>query len=616
MSYKINENLVKKGESRRNNRSGKFKNVLRSFAGQGVALGFGDEIEAGVGAAYDKFVKGEDFTESYGKRVGKVRDINERFRETNPVLAYGSEAVGSLGSGALAVPKLLAKGAQKLGSKKLQKAAANQYVAPTVTSGIYGAGIGENSAQDRAANAAILAAASPVFQKAMNIVTPTISEAGKRVLKAGARATAPQLLNRSVAKKGVGNVLSDESIIGRGLPYIAEEMEQAITSLPGAGIGIGAFKTGNIIKYNEALIDDALEPIGKSLERTGGGLARGIGKVTDKYLGTSLLDSPGAKGRVIGMPNPEAAIRSAQDTGAAKVDFGVKDLATGAKSMIDKYRTETIKKIDFPTSSSRNIKTNVDDFLGKNLDELGIPNHLSERLIKSINKEMNGVLFKTGPDGNLIFRKASGENINDLLGNLKKLKKEKFVKESNQLLNLVDNVEKIILKEAPDEIQTRLRNSNKAYARIYPILDAVETAKDEIFLPSQYKTQVKRRLKGKPIDETLFANQLTQDMSELTRNLVPDTGSISRLYLQSGNPLVKALQSALAAGTSIAYANPPMQTALRNLPKINAPIIKNPVLQSSILDDTIENITSQTPDARNRKKARNQEFLNILDELQ
>ena len=109
MSISTIRNDIKNQRKREDESSSYLANLARSGLGQGVALGFGDEIEAGVGAAYDKVFEGKDFTDSYGTRVKDVRNINERFKETNPISAYGSEIVGTVGTGALAIPKLLAK---------------------------------------------------------------------------------------------------------------------------------------------------------------------------------------------------------------------------------------------------------------------------------------------------------------------------------------------------------------------------------------------------------------------------------------------------------------------------------------------------------------------------
>ena len=83
-------------------KTSKTKNTLRTLLGQGIAFGFGDEIEAkarqlaGDGRSYDEI-------------VSEIRGDIDRFRETNPTLAYGSEILGSL-------PSAIAGGAGFIGS--------------------------------------------------------------------------------------------------------------------------------------------------------------------------------------------------------------------------------------------------------------------------------------------------------------------------------------------------------------------------------------------------------------------------------------------------------------------------------------------------------------------
>jgi len=56
--------------------------------GQGLTLGFGDELEAFVTSAFtDK---------TYDEEVDMIRNKLSSFRETNPALAYGGEVAGSI----------------------------------------------------------------------------------------------------------------------------------------------------------------------------------------------------------------------------------------------------------------------------------------------------------------------------------------------------------------------------------------------------------------------------------------------------------------------------------------------------------------------------------------
>ena len=109
-----------------------FRGLGRSI-GQGVTFGFGDEIEAGIRALG---------AGTYDEEVAKIRADLEKFRETNPVSAYGSEVTASLptglGLGALAL-RAGVRGIGKIGAAE---------------GALYGAGVGED-AEGRAVSAAI-----------------------------------------------------------------------------------------------------------------------------------------------------------------------------------------------------------------------------------------------------------------------------------------------------------------------------------------------------------------------------------------------------------------------------------------------------------------------------
>ena len=138
-----------------------FTGLGRSI-GQGVTFGFGDEIEAGIRALG---------AGTYDEEVAKIRAELEKFRETNPVSAYGSEIAASLptglGLGALAL-RAGVRGIGKIGAAE---------------GALYGAGVGED-AEDRAVSAAIGAplgaAGAVVGEKVVRGIAPMIGKFMKR----------------------------------------------------------------------------------------------------------------------------------------------------------------------------------------------------------------------------------------------------------------------------------------------------------------------------------------------------------------------------------------------------------------------------------------------------
>ena len=138
-----------------------FRGLGRSI-GQGVTFGFGDEIEAGIRALG---------AGTYDEEVAKIRADLEKFRETNPVSAYGSEIAASLptglGLGALAL-RAGVRGIGKIGAAE---------------GALYGAGVGED-AEGRAVSAAIGAplgaAGAVVGEKVVRGIAPMVGKFMKR----------------------------------------------------------------------------------------------------------------------------------------------------------------------------------------------------------------------------------------------------------------------------------------------------------------------------------------------------------------------------------------------------------------------------------------------------
>jgi hypothetical protein len=117
--------------------------------GQGLTLGFSDEIEAGVRAAYDKVASGApSYTDAYSKRLEGARERQDKAASDQPVAYYGGE-IGS----SIAVPM----GLSRLGVRGAAAVAGNAKLLPRTWAGvkegatyggIYGAGKSEGDLGD------------------------------------------------------------------------------------------------------------------------------------------------------------------------------------------------------------------------------------------------------------------------------------------------------------------------------------------------------------------------------------------------------------------------------------------------------------------------------------
>ncbi len=82
-----------------NNSSG---NPAFEQALQGATLGFSDELQGVLGAAYDA-VQGKDFGDSYDARVGAIRDGMKKWADENPWSTIAANLAGGLVSGGAAL---------------------------------------------------------------------------------------------------------------------------------------------------------------------------------------------------------------------------------------------------------------------------------------------------------------------------------------------------------------------------------------------------------------------------------------------------------------------------------------------------------------------------------
>ena len=145
-----------------NNNSNYAGNLARAI-GQGITFGFGDELEARI-----RSLAGG---RTYGEEVADIRERIKKFRETNPVAAYGSEIIGSIPTGVgiagLALRGGL-RGAAKIGA---------------LEGGIYGIGEGEGlegRATGAGLGAGLGAAGGKAAEKAFEGIAPLVGRFMKK----------------------------------------------------------------------------------------------------------------------------------------------------------------------------------------------------------------------------------------------------------------------------------------------------------------------------------------------------------------------------------------------------------------------------------------------------
>jgi hypothetical protein len=201
----------------------RFTDVLRAAVGQGLAFGFGDEVEA--------FVRSIGNDRTYDELANEIRGDIETFREEAPVLAYGSELLG----GALT------------GGAGLGRTAASTALRSGALGAAYGAGQAEGGAGERLQGAAVGGALGAGLGAAAKKVLPGVSKEARQLQKEGVELTPGMAL---------------EGVVGRGV----KEFEETLTSVPMLGTGPALGRTKD--SFTKSTINKALADINESLPKT------------------------------------------------------------------------------------------------------------------------------------------------------------------------------------------------------------------------------------------------------------------------------------------------------------------------------------------------------------
>lgn len=191
---------------------------------QGLGFGFGDELEATY--------KSRQNNTPYEEELQQSREKLEAFRESNPILAYGSEILGSIPStvlGGAGLAKAGVTGAIKGGA---------------VLGGAYGAGQGED-AEDRAKSAVIGGTLGGVLTGVSAKLFPKTTADAKKLLDKDIRLTHGQAFG------------GDKNIGGDFI----RNLEESSTSIIGVGSPLSYAKINALNDFNRSIIKEALEPI-------------------------------------------------------------------------------------------------------------------------------------------------------------------------------------------------------------------------------------------------------------------------------------------------------------------------------------------------------------------
>lgn len=165
------------------NQSNSFGVNLVRQINQGLTLGFGDEIEAGINAV-GAAIRGDNIEEAYNSNINTIRSQRQQFQAESPATAIAAELAGGIGAGAVGGVKLAAQIPQRFG----QAARAAATAAPA--GAIAGAG-----ASDPSTDAGFLESLSDRLEGALKggliggifgAGVPAAVQSGKNIVESGA----------------------------------------------------------------------------------------------------------------------------------------------------------------------------------------------------------------------------------------------------------------------------------------------------------------------------------------------------------------------------------------------------------------------------------------------
>lgn len=476
---KAQQNLINKNKTKNkvNNVDVSFYEGLTRAGGQGLTFGFGDEIEAGV----KSLAKGT----SYEDEVRLARAKLDKFRETNPYLAYGTEIVAS------AVPTIATGGTGMLARLGAKAGLTSAGKIGAVSGATYGAGVGED-AESRLKGAVGGAVLGGAVSKGADVLLPKTSELAKKFIKNNVRITPGQ------AVKGTGAGTSQTAV-----GDLAFGLETASTSLPGFGASVQRAKTQAISDFNKFAMLEAIENI--------------VDKKTKKQIQKRIANL-----------NGNEAFQVIDDLVTNKYETILGNIKVVGDDAI----------LDLQDRMVNSIIAMGDDLLetvGKKGDDVDIVlGRINKYFKDNVQLDKNGNKFITG------------QSLKNIQGSIRKLadvnKRNGDTYARGEVFDEVNRIMRDYLVMKDPSFQ----NIQRTYAKFRPIQDAVTKASRSygIFTPDQLLTSIKKfdlsANKKSTAKGIAPMQKLALEGKEVVGDFIPDSGTASRLItgasiLQPGN---------------------------------------------------------------------------------
>ena len=470
---------------------GRVEGTTRAV-GQGLSFGFGDEIEA----LFMSKIKGT----SYKQEVEKIRNEIDSFRKTNPLLAYGGEIAGGIGSalgGGLAVRALTtgakAAGAVSRAAPTLLSSTGRSAAVGAGQGALYGAGTGEG-VEGRLTGAVIGGAAGGVLSGAATMILPKATASAMELIKKGIPVTP------GAAVRGKGGSILGQLIGG---------METASTSIPGGGAFITEAKTRALAEFNKKAMLEAIEPITNSTAKKG----------VTKTIINFFRNKTDAAGKI------KKEIKSLYGNEAYDA----------VANLVSKEYSKVLSKMKLSSSGLDTLETRIFD----TVKNAGLTDDAYDIVVKRITKNITNQI-KTDKNG---IRFLSGDTLKkietDLFSDMQRFHRSSGVESYiGDAFSDVRNVFKTTITEYNPN--NALAKVNLAFAQLRPIDYAVKSAfKNEgIFSTAQFLQGIKMVDRSFNKSATARGKNLMLNLArtgeDVLGNFTPDSGTASRLLGSMG----------------------------------------------------------------------------------
>jgi len=326
-----------------------FRDIGRAAA-QGLTLGFSDEFEAGLRSIYgDK---------SYKEIAKEIRSEMEGFRESDPIVAYGAEILGSMLTGGVGAARAVGTTVGREAIKRAASFGAKE-------GAVYGAGTGETIGE-RIGGAAIGAPLGGVTAAAGQKIMPVLQEGAKSMLSRGYPLTMGQAYG--------GKIGSIEQKIST--PFLQESIQEA--------------RRRPQQMFVRETIDEALKPLGV--------------KVPEGFTGETAVDFaedaigeayaavvPKAKFNAI---EPNAKIEGILNQAVSDKVFDATDLKAFRKKLNESY----FRFMRNPDAGGEAFKTAESKLSGQIRSALQKGDVTDARILREIQQELRDSFAKQNPD--------------------------------------------------------------------------------------------------------------------------------------------------------------------------------------------------------------------------